>query len=167
MSRTLAALAKLSAILGGLVVVGVTLLTTYSILGRALFRSPVLGDIEIVEVGMTFCVAAFLPICQWRNANIIVDFFTTRASAATRRVLDRLGALLVAAMMGVIAWRAVPGMFSAREAMSQSMMMGIPEWWAYASMVPPLALTAVIALYTAVTGRHGGRHEGADAGAGA
>ena len=32
------------------------------------------------------------------------------------------------------------------------MMLGFPEWVVYVAMVPPLALTAVIALYQAATG---------------
>ena len=49
MERILEWLAKSLAIVGGLVVVAITLITTASIVGRWLFNSPLLGDTEIVE----------------------------------------------------------------------------------------------------------------------
>jgi TRAP-type C4-dicarboxylate transport system permease small subunit len=74
-------LAKGCAIVAGIVVVVITLLTTWSIVGRWLFSSPVMGDTEVIEFAMAVVVAGCLPICQWRGDNIIVDFFTTRMLA--------------------------------------------------------------------------------------
>ncbi len=155
MNNILDGLAKLFAILGGLVMVVITFITTYSILGRWLFNSPLLGDTELVEFAMAMAVAAFLPICQWRGGNIIVDFFTTGASVRTRNALDRFGALSVALMTGLLAWRSTLGGIGQKADGSVTMLMQLPEWVAYAAMVPPIALTAVIALYTAVSGRSG------------
>lgn len=146
-------LAKGFAIIGGLVMVAITLITTGSILGRWLFNSPLLGDTELVEFAMAIAVAAFLPICQWKRGNIIVDFFTTGVRARTRELLDRFGALMVALMMALLAWRTTAGAISQKEAGSTTMLMGLPEWTAFVAMVPPLALTALIALYMALTHR--------------
>ncbi len=159
MSALLEKLARLFAVAGGLVMVAITLITSYSIVGRWLFGSPLLGDTEIVEFGMAFAVAAFMPLCQWRGENIIVDFFTARTSAATQERMDRFGALLVSIMLGLLAWRTASGAVSQQEAGSTTMLMQWPEWYAYVAMVPPLALTAVIGLYTVITGRSG-KHEG-------
>jgi TRAP-type C4-dicarboxylate transport system permease small subunit len=151
--RTLDLLAKGFAILGGLIMVMITAITVWSVVGRWLFSKPILGDTEAVEFGMAIAVAAFLPICQWRSANIIVDFFTTRAGAGARRVMDALGALLVAVMLGLIAWRTVLGAIEQKSYFTTTMLLQWPEWIAYAGMVPPLALTVVIALYMVITGR--------------
>ncbi len=159
MKNTLDLLAKISAILGGIVVVAITLVTTASILGRWLFNAPLPGDTEVTEYGMALIVAAFLPICQWRRANIIVDFFTTRVSAQGQQRLDRIGALTIAVMMALITWRTAVGALDQKSSGSVTMLLQWPEWIAYALMVPSLALTAVIALYMAVTGR-GGRAGG-------
>ena len=149
------ALARACAILAGLLVVSITLLTTGSIVGRWLFDSPLLGDTEIIEFGMAVVVAGCLPICQWRGDNIIVDFFTTRATASTRDRMDRLGALLVALMMGLIAWRTGAGALDQKQSGTVTMLLQWPEWLAYALMTPPLALTAAMGLYSAITGRNG------------
>lgn len=155
MRHILDRLAKASAVVGGIVVVAITLVTTASIAGRSLLGKPLLGDTELVEYAMAVVVACYLPICQWRSANIIVDFFTTKASQQTQRFLDRAGSLLIAAMMALIAWRTVVGAIDQKQQGSVTMLLQWPEWYAYAMMAIPLALTAVIALYMGVTGRSG------------
>ncbi len=155
MSRLLDGLSRAFAVAGGLVMVAITLVTAYSVVGRWLFGSPVLGDTEIVGFGMAFAVAAFMPLCQWRGENIIVDFFTARSAPATQLRLDRLGALAVGLMLGFVAWRTAAGVVDQRSAGSTTMLMQWPEWWAYAAMVPPLALGAIVGFYTAITGRSG------------
>ena len=155
MSNALDLLARICAIAGGLLVVAITLVTTGSIAGRWLFDAPLSGDTELIEYGMAIIVAAFLPLCQWRRANIIVDFFTTRLSAHGRQRLDRLGALMIAAMMTLITWRTAVGALDQKSVGATTMLLQWPEWLAYTLMLPPLALTAVIALYMGVTGRSG------------
>ena len=160
MKTTIELLARLFAYLGGLALVGITLMSTWSIAGRALFGRPLLGDTEMVEVAMAFVVTAFMPICQWRGGNIIVDFFTTRASGRLRGALDRAGALLLAAVLALLAWRTWAGALSKFESGETSMLLQWPEWLTYASMVPSLGLTALIGLYMAATGQRGVADDG-------
>ena len=108
-------------------------MTTGSIAGRWLFDAPLSGDTELIEYGMAIIVAAFLPLCQWRRANIIVDFFTTRLSAHGRQRLDRLGALMIAAMMTLITWRTAVGALDQKSVGATTMLLQWPEWLAYAA----------------------------------
>ncbi len=48
--------------------------------------------------------------------------------------------------MALMSWRTALGGLNAWHSQSGSMMLGFPEWVVYCGMVPPLALTAVIAL---------------------
>jgi hypothetical protein len=41
-------------------------------------------------------IALFMPWCQFKRGNIIVDFFTAKASDHDQHQLDRFGALLLA-----------------------------------------------------------------------
>jgi TRAP-type C4-dicarboxylate transport system permease small subunit len=66
--------------------------------------------------------------------------------------LDRLGALLLGAMMLLLAWRTTVGGLNAFRSGSGTMMLGLPEWIIYAAMVPPLVLTGVIALVQTALG---------------
>jgi len=87
-----------------------------------------------------------------RRGNIIVDFFTARASELTQQRLDRCGALMLALVMALMTWRTAIGGLNAWSSQTGSMIMGFPEWIVYVGMVPPLALTALIALVQAVRG---------------
>lgn len=152
MHQALEALAKFCAVLAGLVMVGITLLTCASVVGRNLFSQAINGDFEMVGFAAGAAIALFLPWCQIRKGNIIVDFFTTRTTEATQKALDRFGAFLLAAVMFLMAWRSVLGGLNAYNTNSGSMMLGFPEWIVYALMVPPMALTALIALHQTVYG---------------
>lgn len=150
--KALQALARLSAILAGLLLVFITAMTCASIVGRDLFGKAILGDFELSGAAAGAAIALCLPWCQANRGNIIVDFFTSGASAGARAAMDRLGALLLAAVMVLMAWRTALGGLNAWTTQSGSMMLGFPEWIVYVAMVPPLVLTALIGLHQALFG---------------
>jgi TRAP-type C4-dicarboxylate transport system permease small subunit len=137
-------LAAFCAILAGALLTLITLMTCLSVLGRNTTGITLVGDFELTGVAAGAAIALFLPWCQIRRGNIIVDFFTSRASARTNAWLDRLGAGLLALVMALLAWRTVLGGLSAWRTQSASMMLGFPEWIVYCFMVPPLCLTGVM-----------------------
>ena len=145
-------LAKTCAVLAGVLLTGITLMTCVSLIGRNTPGWTIVGDFELSGSAAGAAIALFMPWCQVRRANIIVDFFTAKASEATNRRLDRLGALVLAACMGLLAWRSGIGGINAWKSGTGSMMLGFPEWTVYALMVPALALTAVIGLVQALRG---------------
>ena len=150
--RPLERLAKLCAIVAGVLMTVITLMTCVSLIGRNTVGWTIVGDFELSGSAAGAAIALFMPWCQLRRGNIIVDFFTTKASAATQERLDRIGALLVAAVMALLCWRTALGGLSAWKSHSGSMMLGFPEWIVYSFMVPPLALCALIALVQALQG---------------
>lgn len=155
--RALRLAAEAFALAGAAVLTAIALMCVWSIVGRWLFASPVQGDFELVQLGTAVCVAAFLPYCQLRRGNIIVDFFTNRASPRARGLMDALGALLLAAVLAVVAWRTGAGALSVKAAGETSMIRGLPVWLSYALMVPSFALGAIVALYTAACALREGR----------
>jgi TRAP-type C4-dicarboxylate transport system permease small subunit len=124
-------------------------MTTWSVIGRALFQAPLQGDVEIVQMGIALSLSLCLPWCQWRGANILVDFFTQSASPQTVSRLDALGSLLLALMYAVLSWRSAAGAAVAYESFEATMILGLPMWWAYACLAPGLALAALVALFQA------------------
>lgn len=150
--NVLEALAKFCAILAGVLLTIITLMTCVSLIGRNTTGWTIVGDFELSGAAAGAAVALFLPWCQVRRANIIVDFFTTKASAATNAALDRLGALLFALALGLMAWRTAIGGLNAWQSQSTTMMLGLPEWIVYVFMVPPLVLCTLIGLWQAATG---------------
>jgi TRAP-type C4-dicarboxylate transport system permease small subunit len=148
-TRVLDGLARGVALAGGVILVALTLMSVASVAGRALLGTPVPGDFELVQIGCGAAIAAFLPYCQLRRGNIIVDFFTARAGRRVQGALDTFGALLLALVMAVLAWRTAVGMVAVRAGGEVSMIVGFPIWIGYAAIVPSLALATVAALFTA------------------
>ncbi len=145
--RWLERLARALAWAGGLVMTAITLMSVYSVVMRNLVGAPIQGDLELVQMGCAISIAAFLPLCQLRNGHIIVDFFTTRASEATRRRLDAIGSVLIGVGMAVLAWRTAVGATEAKAYMETTMIMGLPVWIGYALMVPSLTLASLAAFW--------------------
>jgi len=147
--RIVQRLCEAFALAGGLILVGVTLMSAWSIVGRAFFNQPLQGDYELVQAGVAIFVAMCLPYCQFQRANIIVDFFTTRAAPATQARLDAIGALLIGLIMLLVGWRTVVGLIDIRASGETGTILGLPTWYTYAGIVPGLFLTAVTAFYAA------------------
>ena len=138
--------------LAGVILTAITLVTCLSLIGRNTIGVTLAGDYELTAAAAGAAVALFLPWCQLRRENIIVDFFTSRMSGRVNDTLDRFGALLLGAMMLLLAWRTTLGGLNAFRSGSGTMMLGLPEWIVYAAMVPPLVLTGVIALVQTALG---------------
>lgn len=148
----LARLARYCAITAGLLLTLITLATCASLIGRNTTGATLVGDFELTGVVAGAAIALFLPWCQLKRGNIIVDFFTSKARETTNARLDQFGALLMGLVMALLAWRTGVGGLNAFNTQSGTMMLGFPEWIVYASMVPPLVLTAVISIWQALSG---------------
>ena len=141
------------ALAGGAILGALTLMSAASIGGR-LFNRPIQGDFELVQIGCAVAIAFFLPWCQLARGNIMVDFFTARASERAQRTLDAAGGLLLAAAMALLAWRTGAGTLGMRAGGEVSMITGVPLWYAYAAMTPAFALAAAAGLHTALRDWH-------------
>ena len=145
-------LARLCALLAGALVAFMVALSCVSIFGRETIGRTVTGDFELVGLATGAAVGLFMPLAQLRRANIVVDFFTARAPKRMNEALERVGALLLAVCCALLAWRAALGGLSSFNANSSTMLLGVPEWYAYAPMVPGFGLTAIIGLKQALFG---------------
>ncbi len=144
--KVLEPLAKFCAILAGVMLTAITLMTCASLIGRNTTGDSIVGAFELTGVAAGAAIALFMPLCQLRRGNIIVDFFTARMSAAVNDKLDRFGTLLLTLIFALLAWRTTLGGLNVFYAHSETQIMGFPEWIVYAAMVPAFVLTASIAL---------------------
>ena len=133
-----------SAAIGALVLLAIAGMTAVSVIGRAFFAHPILGDVELVQLGGAVVVASFLPYTQVKRANIIVDFFTAGASAQAQRLMDLGGTLLFTGVLALVLWRVAVGGIDIRAAGERSMLMDLPLWLPYLLMLPGLALCVLI-----------------------
>lgn len=143
MERGLRALAAGLALAGGALLAVLALLTVVSIAGRWLMSRPVTGDVELVQLGVAAAIALFLPYCQLHRGHLIVDFFTARSQGPIQRRLDAIGSAVAGTLFLLLAWRAGAAVLDMRSAGETTMVLGVPLWLPYASMVPGLALAGV------------------------
>ena len=134
------------AALGALVALCAGLLTTASVLARAVWNQPIPGDVEITQMTVALAISLCIPFCQAQKANIWVDFFTQSLKPNRLRHLEALGSLSLAVVYALLAWRTSSGAIAVKEAGETTMIIALPMWWAYACLAPGLALAALIAL---------------------
>lgn len=140
------------ALAGGLVLTSIMLMSILSIAGRWLLSRPVPGDFELVEIGSGLAIFLFLPACQLRGANVIVDFFTTGLGPRAQAWLDASGALLYTLAAGLFAWRLVFGGLDYVSYGERTMVLGLPLWLSFVLIVPAMVWLVLVAAYT--TSRH-------------
>ena len=150
--RVLESLAKFCAILAGVLLTGITLMTCGSLIGRNTVGISIVGAFELTGVAAGAAIANFMPLCQLRRGNIIVDFFTAGLKPSVNDKLDRFGALLLAGIFFLLAWRTSLGGWNSYSSGSETQIMGFPEWVTYAAMVPAFVLAGLISLAQAATG---------------
>ncbi len=136
--------------------VTIAVTTVVSVLGRYFLNRPISGDFEIVQVGCAVAVALFLPYCQLRDGNVIVDIVTNGLPAGIKRVLDALGCLLIALVAALLAWRMFEGAADLKRYNDESMVLHMKTWWGFILIVPAMALLALTGLMTAWSALTGG-----------
>ncbi len=141
--RLLDGLARLLALFGGALAVCLALLVSISITLRALGLGGVRGDFEFVQMGVALIVFAFMPWCQARRGNVMVDSFTTWLPPRFQAALDAVWEVVFAGMMALIAWRLGAGALEAARSSTTTMVLLLP-------IAPAIAACAILAGFTAL-----------------
>jgi TRAP-type C4-dicarboxylate transport system permease small subunit len=145
----LAAWTRPLAIAGGLIMLSSAIMVVVSVAMRWFISYSVPCDIDLVQIASALAVFCFLPLCQGRRGNIMVDTFTTKLPPRIRDGLDALWDLVYALMMGIIAWRLVVGAWDSLRSNTVSMMLNLPVGWAIAACSVMAALLTLVAVATA------------------
>ena len=140
------------AIAGGIVMVGFTAVSVLSILGRAFFHSPLVGDFELVERGTAIAVFAMLPYCHLRGGNVAVDMFVGMFPAPLRRFLAVTSDAIFTIVAALMTWRLALGGWNQYEFNDISMMLLIPTWWIFVPVVVSMALLTLVCLTRTLRG---------------
>lgn len=173
MHRAFMSLSRLMAILGGIMLSAVILLTVFSVIMRILDRlfhwmkeadflaglgqwmidagvGPILGTFELIEAGIGFVIFAFLPICQITGGHATVDIFTSQMSEGTNRVLRGVTEVIFAAVLVLIAAQLFGGMMAKLNSGQTTLELSLPVWYSYAIGLVGAVLAAVVSVYLAV-----------------
>lgn len=133
------------ALLGGLLLFVIALMTSWSAAAGWLFGRPLPGDVELVEMLTAISVFMFLPYCQLTGANVTADLFTARASPRVVAWLTLIGAVVALAFSLLLLWRMTEGFFDYRKYVETTTILKIPIWAAYLPALASLALLAAAA----------------------
>jgi TRAP-type C4-dicarboxylate transport system permease small subunit len=136
------------AVTGGTLSLAVALLVVVSVIGRRFFDAPIPGDFELVQMATAVAVFSFLPYCQARRGNIVVDTFTTRLPARVNAVIDAFWDLVYAGMMGLITVCLVVGTLDHISNGQTTMVLQVPIWPAIAICTGLALLLTGVALAT-------------------
>ncbi len=166
-------LARGMAVVGGVVLTAVVLLTCASVAGRLLNTilhsdlvqalvpglagwlleagvGPILGDVELVEAGVGFAIFAFLPLCQITGGHASVDIFAAKFPRRFNRFMQIVVEVVFALVLILIAWRLFVGMQEKLRYNETTFMLMMPVWWSYAASFTAAAVAALIGVYVAV-----------------
>src|SRR5262249_2228099 len=121
LGRMLARVCEALALAGGVLLLGIMLLSTFSVIGRSLpellgvlaLQGPRLGingAIEVEQMALAVAVFAFLPLCQLQRSNVLVSLFTKNLPVRHRAKFDVAANVLFLALALTIAWQLVQGM---------------------------------------------------------
>ncbi len=141
---------RMAAILGGLIMTGLTIMVVVSVLGRWLISAPIYGDFEMVELGTAVSVFLFLPYCHMNRGNVIVDLFLAWAPKRAQVFFDILGSIFLSVIAAVLVWRMILGGFEMAAYNETTYILALPLWWAFPFAVASFALLALCAAYTAI-----------------
>jgi len=136
------------ALLGGIVLLGVALMTTWSAASGVVFRRPLPGDFELTEMLVAVAAFAFLPYCQLRHANVTADIFTARAGPRTVAAFTLLSGLVAFAFSVLLLWRMYDGLLDYRQYVETTAILRVPIWYAYLPALVSLALLCLACLIT-------------------
>jgi TRAP-type C4-dicarboxylate transport system permease small subunit len=142
------------AMLGGLLLIAVMLISSVSVIGRGLSLllgarlSGIPGDVEIVQLGCAMAVFAFLPLCQLKRGNVLVGAFTNGLRVRYRSMLDLAANLLFLVIAATLAIQLGYGTAEKFRNRDTSMVLRIPEGWAYAGALVFAWLLVLATAYT-------------------
>jgi TRAP-type C4-dicarboxylate transport system permease small subunit len=131
------------AVLGGLLLLAVVLMTAWSATSGVVFARPLPGDVELTEMLVAIAVFMFLPWCQLTGANVSADIFTARAGPRAIAAFSMLSAILALAFSALLARQMYLGLLDYREYIETTTILRIPIWYAYVPAIASLALLVV------------------------
>lgn len=137
------------ALAGGVTLLAMSIVVVANVALRGLADTSVTGAFDLVKIGAAMCVFLFLPLCQARRGNILVDTFTSGLPSFLRRWLDGLWDVVYAALMGFIALAMLQGAREQFSSQVQTVQLSIPIWPFNLAAALLLIVLSAVALGTA------------------
>ncbi|MDC0033687.1 TRAP transporter small permease [Alphaproteobacteria bacterium] len=93
------------AIIGGVTLLCLMLLTVYAVIMRYAFNSPLLWALDYARVGLVVVTFMGLAYCGWTGGHIAVDFIGSFVPPTVLNISDTIIRLACAALIALMAWQ--------------------------------------------------------------
>ncbi len=159
-------LAVALALIGGLVLMAIVLVTTANAGAFTLDRlarvfggtvSGLPGYEDFVRLAVSAAALMLLPYCQLRRGHVAVDLFAKWLPPRIRQALDIAIAFAMAGLAAFLAFWMTVGLLETRADGALSRVLGWPEWPFYLPGIASLLLWAVVAALQAFEREDHGR----------
>ena len=121
-------------------------LTFIDVLGRRLFNTPVFGANDITEHMMALIIFGGLPLLTAQRGHLSIDLLDHWLLRPRWRLWHRAVDVLIAAVLGLIAYEFYLAIEEARSINEVSQALGIPRAWMYIFITFTTTLSALAAL---------------------
>lgn len=173
MHRLIQTFARLTALAGGIVLIGLIVLTTLSIVGRSInkmlhneffsetltgFAQAILstgvreinGSYEVLEAGVAFAIFSFLPLAQLYGSHATVNVFTSFLPRRVNRFIAAFWEIILAAVILLIVAQLYGGMERYIRNGQTTLFLQFPVWWAYAASFAAGLMACLTGIYCAL-----------------
>ena len=160
------ALAWFSALIGGLALVAVMVMTTVSVAGMSLSKlgkglkkgydtvvepllavGPIPGETEMVEAGMAFIIFAFLPLVTLHKGHAEVTILSNFFGKAINRLIDLVSDLLMLAVAVFLGYRHLLGTLDKFANGETTWILMFPVWWGYGAALFGATIFVIVAAF--------------------
>lgn len=125
-SRTSSVLIGFSLTIGGLALMVMMVYVVGNCVGRALFRIPIMGTIEIAGVAGAFVVSVAVAFVEREKSNVVVDIVTGSLPPRARNILNTLMLLLSLAGVAFLLYAVINDMVASFATKEATLTAGIP-----------------------------------------
>ncbi len=122
-------------------------LTFADVVGRRIFNTPVFGANDLTEHLMAMIIFCGLPLLTAQRGHLSIDLLDPWLLKPHWRAWHKLVDVLIAFVLGLIAWEYLSAVKEARAINEISPALMIPRSWIYGLIAGTSALAAVLALF--------------------
>ena len=148
--KLLLKIANTLAFCGGAILLLMVFVNVISIIGRIIFGESLVGDFELIEIACAVAIFLFLPLCQLKNGNIVVEAFTLRLTNSNKIILDLIGDFIFAIVALFFSVRMVFGLQDMVKYREETMLLEIPVWIPFVPAVFSFLFLSFICFYMAL-----------------
>jgi TRAP-type C4-dicarboxylate transport system permease small subunit len=125
--KILRAVIQIFNIIAILAVLAMVVLVLADVITRYIFKSPIVGAYELVQMLMV-CIVPSMGVCLLEKRHIWVDLITAKLSRTGQLVVDilTLGASVI--ILGLLTWQSYNGILSSIAKNTTYTLLKIPQW---------------------------------------